>query len=175
MLEHNAIVVGISYKKVLQISTKIIGGWFLQMWGNWSRSCYHLTISTDRPYLWEAFACFASISSEALNLCVRVPGVLWPHLAPRNTDARDESKDERRTQDTGRWRPIAGWLCLYSRSNSLSCGDNWPNGFLLRSEMSHKLKDFAELAAPSLYRRVRTTHDSAIFRAAFRSAVSENR
>ena len=109
------------------------------------------------------------------SLCVRVPGVLWPHLAPRNTDARDESKDERRTQDTGRWRPIAGWLCLYSRSNSLSCGDNWPNGFLLRSEMSHKLKDFAELAAPSLYRRVRTTHDSAIFRAAFRSAVSENR
>ena len=60
-------------------------------------------------------------------------------------------------------------LSLYSRSNSLSCRDNWPNGFLLRSEMSHKLKDFAELVAPSLYRRVRTTHDSAIFRAAFRS------
>ena len=49
--------------------------------------------------------------------------------------------------ESGHWAiwPIPGRL--YSRSNSLSWGDNCPNGFLLRSEMSHKLKDFAGLSS----------------------------
>ena len=108
---------------------------------------------------------------ESLCPCSR-----GPLTASRAAKHRCSWRVEGRTSDSGHREMTPNrWLSLYSRSNSLSCGDNWPNGFLLRSEMSHKLKDFAELAAPSLYRRVRTTHDSAIFRAAFRSAVSENR
>ena len=88
------------------------------------------------------------------SLCVRVPGVLWPHLAPRNTDARDESKDERRTQDTGRWRPIAGWVCILAPTPSHAgitgqmgfyCDPKWATNWrtLLSSQLRLSIVVFA--------------------------------
>ena len=78
--------------------------------------------------------------------------------------------------ESGHWAiwPIPGRL--YSRSNSLSWGDNCPKWVFIaiRNEPQIEGLCWAQLEAPAL-NRVRTKHDLPIFRAPSRSAVSENR
>ena len=100
----------------------------------------------------KAFACFASIM--AFNLCPCGEGTGCSDRMSRRKTQMIVTASRSGLTELG---PESGQreeaslshslsLC-HSSSDSLSWWDNCPNGFLLRSEMSHKLKDSAKLSS----------------------------